>query len=34
MFVLIGLITKNGILMVDFAEQRRREGMNSLRCNL
>ncbi|MBU1733907.1 MAG: efflux RND transporter permease subunit, partial [Verrucomicrobia bacterium] len=29
MFVLIGLITKNGILMVDFAEQRRREGMNS-----
>jgi len=29
MFVLIGLITKNGILMVDFAEQRRAEGMNS-----
>jgi len=29
MFVLIGLITKNGILMVDFAEQRRREGKNS-----
>lgn len=28
-FVLIGLITKNGILMVDFAEQRKREGMNS-----
>ncbi len=29
MFVLIGLITKNGILMVDFAEQRRAEGMSS-----
>ncbi|MBU4366106.1 MAG: efflux RND transporter permease subunit, partial [Verrucomicrobia bacterium] len=29
MFVLIGLITKNGILMVDFAKQRRMEGMNS-----
>jgi len=29
LFVLIGLITKNGILMVDFAEQRRAEGMNS-----
>jgi HAE1 family hydrophobic/amphiphilic exporter-1 len=29
MFVLIGLITKNGILMVDFAEQRRGEGMSS-----
>jgi HAE1 family hydrophobic/amphiphilic exporter-1 len=29
LFVLIGLITKNGILMVDFALQRRREGMNS-----
>ncbi|TAN37441.1 MAG: efflux RND transporter permease subunit [Verrucomicrobia bacterium] len=28
-FVLLGLITKNGILMVDFAEQRRREGMNA-----
>ncbi|MCE9612628.1 MAG: efflux RND transporter permease subunit [Lentisphaerae bacterium] len=28
-FVLIGLITKNGILMVDFAEQRKAEGMNS-----
>ena len=28
-FVLIGLITKNGILMVDFAEQRKREGRNS-----
>jgi HAE1 family hydrophobic/amphiphilic exporter-1 len=28
-FVLIGLITKNGILMVDFALQRKREGMNS-----
>jgi HAE1 family hydrophobic/amphiphilic exporter-1 len=28
-FVLLGLITKNGILMVDFAIQRRREGMNS-----
>jgi len=28
-FVLIGLITKNGILMVDFAEQRKREGKNS-----
>ena len=29
LFVLIGLITKNGILMVDFAKQRRAEGMNS-----
>jgi len=29
MFVLIGLITKNGILMVDFAKQRRLEGLNS-----
>ena len=29
LFVLIGLITKNGILMVDFALQRKREGMNS-----
>jgi len=29
MFVLIGLITKNGILMVDFAKQRRAEGLNS-----
>ena len=29
LFVLIGLITKNGILMVDFARQRRGEGMNS-----
>ncbi len=29
LFVLIGLITKNGILMVDFAIQRRGEGMNS-----
>ncbi len=28
-FVLIGLITKNGILMVDFALQRKAEGMNS-----
>jgi HAE1 family hydrophobic/amphiphilic exporter-1 len=28
-FVLIGLITKNGILMVDFALQRKRDGMNS-----
>jgi HAE1 family hydrophobic/amphiphilic exporter-1 len=28
-FVLIGLITKNGILMVDFALQRKREGRNS-----
>ena len=28
-FVLIGLITKNGILMVDFAEQRKREGKSS-----
>ncbi len=28
-FVLVGLITKNGILMVDFAEQRKREGKNS-----
>ncbi|MCX6997532.1 MAG: efflux RND transporter permease subunit [Kiritimatiellaeota bacterium] len=28
-FVLLGLITKNGILMVDFAEQRRREGKNA-----
>ena len=28
-FVLLGLITKNGILMVDFAEQRRAEGMSS-----
>ena len=28
-FVLIGLITKNGIMMVDFAEQRKREGKNS-----
>jgi len=28
-FVLIGLITKNGILMVDFALQRKSEGMNS-----
>jgi HAE1 family hydrophobic/amphiphilic exporter-1 len=29
LFVLIGLITKNGILMVDFALQRKREGQNS-----
>ncbi|MFA5205640.1 MAG: efflux RND transporter permease subunit [Lentisphaeria bacterium] len=29
LFVLIGLITKNGILMVDFAEQRRAEGKNA-----
>ena len=29
LFVLIGLITKNGILMVDFALQRKHEGMNS-----
>ena len=29
LFVLIGLITKNGILMVDFALQRKSEGMNS-----
>jgi HAE1 family hydrophobic/amphiphilic exporter-1 len=29
LFVLIGLITKNGILMVDFALQRKREGRNS-----
>lgn len=29
MFVLIGLITKNGILMVDFAEQRKAEGKGS-----
>jgi HAE1 family hydrophobic/amphiphilic exporter-1 len=28
-FVLIGLITKNGILMVDFALQRKAEGMSS-----
>ena len=28
-FVLLGLITKNGILMVDFAIQRKAEGMNS-----
>ncbi|MEI6562969.1 MAG: efflux RND transporter permease subunit [bacterium] len=28
-FVLLGLITKNGILMVDFALQRKVEGMNS-----
>lgn len=28
-FVLIGLITKNGILMVDFALQRKSEGKNS-----
>ena len=28
-FVLIGLITKNGILMVDFALQRKAEGRNS-----
>jgi HAE1 family hydrophobic/amphiphilic exporter-1 len=28
-FVLIGLITKNGILMVDFALQRKSEGMSS-----
>lgn len=28
-FTLIGLITKNGILMVDFALQRKAEGMNS-----
>jgi len=28
-FVLLGLITKNGILMVDFALQRKAEGMNS-----
>ena len=27
--MLIGLITKNGILMVDFAIQRKQEGMNS-----
>jgi len=32
-FVLLGLITKNGILMVDFAIQRRREGMNSYDAN-
>lgn len=30
LFVLIGLITKNGILMIDFAKQRRDEGMSSL----
>ncbi len=29
LFVLIGLITKNGILMVDFAIQRKGEGMSS-----
>ena len=29
LFVLIGLITKNGILMVDFAKQRKAEGKNS-----
>jgi len=29
-FVLIGLITKNGILMVDFALQRKAEGFNSV----
>jgi HAE1 family hydrophobic/amphiphilic exporter-1 len=29
LFVLIGLITKNGILMVDFALQRKAEGMSS-----
>ena len=29
LFVLIGLITKNGILMVDFARQRRAEGKNA-----
>jgi HAE1 family hydrophobic/amphiphilic exporter-1 len=29
LFVLIGLISKNGILMVDFALQRKREGKNS-----
>jgi HAE1 family hydrophobic/amphiphilic exporter-1 len=29
LFVLIGLITKNGILMVDFALQRKAEGRNS-----
>ncbi|EKD27755.1 MAG: acriflavin resistance protein, partial [uncultured bacterium] len=29
LFVLIGLITKNGILMVDFALQRKSEGKNS-----
>ncbi|MEI6970750.1 MAG: efflux RND transporter permease subunit [bacterium] len=29
LFVLIGLITKNGILMVDFALQRKAEGKNS-----
>lgn len=28
-FVLLGLITKNGILMVDFAIQRKQEGMSS-----
>jgi HAE1 family hydrophobic/amphiphilic exporter-1 len=28
-FVLLGLITKNGILMIDFALQRKAEGMNS-----
>ena len=29
LFVLLGLITKNVILMVDFAEQRRRDGKNA-----
>ncbi|MCX7002327.1 MAG: efflux RND transporter permease subunit [bacterium] len=29
LFVLIGLFTKNGIMMVDFAKQRKREGMSS-----
>ncbi len=29
LFVLIGLITKNGILMVDFARQRKGEGLSS-----
>lgn len=34
MIMLIGLVTKNGILIVEFANQKREEGMNSLEAVL